>query len=200
MDAAAGGVPKRRQVSKDHAEAHDPRASKQTAHRDQKQEDEIRMVELENRARQMVVDLLAPSIMRLSRLSSMVEEIGTESKDTVEQVRRLTSEMDVVKERSELVLVFRERIEDFRQYCDVLEAKVNDSHSETSSRVQHCEDMCNAQKLNTVRIQKTADRTAQDLDVLENRLNKMVITVDEGLQRAHDHTDEESKRMEVCVK
>ncbi|CAK0849060.1 unnamed protein product, partial [Prorocentrum cordatum] len=147
-----------------------------------------------------VVDLLAPSIMRLSRLSSMVEEIGTESKDTVEQVRRLTSEMDVVKERSELVLVFRERIEDFRQYCDVLEAKVNDSHSETSSRVQHCEDMCNAQKLNTVRIQKTADRTAQDLDVLENRLNKMVITVDEGLQRAHDHTDEESKRMEVCVK
>lgn len=196
MDAL-GGAPKRRQASKE-SEASKPRAPRDQ--KDQKQEDEIRMVEMENRARKMVVDLLTPSIMRLSRLSSMVEEIGMESKDTVEQVRRLTSEMDVVKERGELMLVFRERIEDFRRYCDVLEAKVNDAHSQTFSRVQACEDSCNSQKMNYVRIEKTADRTAQDLDVLENRLNKMVIAVDEGLQRAHDHTDQESKRVDVCIK
>eukprot|EP00448_Togula_jolla_P021520 CAMPEP_0170587238 /NCGR_PEP_ID=MMETSP0224-20130122/10179_1 /TAXON_ID=285029 /ORGANISM="Togula jolla, Strain CCCM 725" /LENGTH=529 /DNA_ID=CAMNT_0010910853 /DNA_START=1 /DNA_END=1587 /DNA_ORIENTATION=- len=159
-------------------------------------EEEVKMAELECRLRAMIVEVLKPTVQRTTRLQIEYDLFVTKFERVSESLKEMSESLQEVKSYSDLVMQFKGQLDQFWDTNVAFEAKLNKQEKLTSDRFEAIERQCELEKAVSARNSRNIDRAAEDMDHFNGDLRNLQSALEAGLQKGKDQMDEEIKRLD----
>mmetsp|Transcript_84488 Transcript_84488/g.219993 ORF Transcript_84488/g.219993 Transcript_84488/m.219993 type:complete len:598 (-) Transcript_84488:25-1818(-) len=143
-----------------------------------KMEEEVRMAEMESKLREMVMDMVRPSVHKIANCKSDMEELFAMLKLQGNQLQEIAAEIQLTSERSNLILDFKHRLDDSADRLSRLDSRLSLHERDVWDRVESLEHKNDMQSGFNSTTDRTLERVMQDFDVVHTQLRRLSDALD----------------------
>eukprot|EP00933_Yihiella_yeosuensis_P038033 TRINITY_DN32007_c0_g1_i1.p1 TRINITY_DN32007_c0_g1~~TRINITY_DN32007_c0_g1_i1.p1 ORF type:complete len:603 (+),score=115.69 TRINITY_DN32007_c0_g1_i1:152-1960(+) len=161
-----------------------------------KQEEEVKLAEMEVQIRQMVLEVTKPTVERAVKLQNHCEHLQTQLNSQGEILSRLTADVAETQKNLDVVSQFKMQLNEFWESQRQLELKLADHTKDVLAKVENTEQTCKGLLSTTARLSKSIDRNAEDSEFLRMDLAKMNSSVELGIKKCKDFLESEMRRID----
>eukprot|EP00440_Ansanella_granifera_P002747 gb/GFBE01002998.1/.p1 GENE.gb/GFBE01002998.1/~~gb/GFBE01002998.1/.p1 ORF type:complete len:592 (+),score=165.49 gb/GFBE01002998.1/:1-1776(+) len=164
-----------------------------------KMEDEVKQAELEVKLRDMVLEVVAPTVERAVRLQNHCDHLSSRLESQHQIMTLMAKDTKTAMEKLDLVGELKKQLDSFWGSQRALEVKLAAHTKEVVSKVEKSDTTTSALVSQTERLNKQIIRTQEDTDFLRMDIMKIQSNVDLSLKKNKDYLDSELKRMEFNI-
>ncbi|CAE7263533.1 unnamed protein product [Symbiodinium natans] len=165
----------------------------------ERQEDEVKHARLEVRLREMVLEVVAPTVERAVRMQNHCDHLSKRIESQHGVLTLMARDVHTAMEKLGLVGEFKKQLDDFWGSQKDLELKLANHVREVLANVEQCKHDCKTLSSTTERLNKQIIRAQEDTDHLRTDIFKMQTSLDMGVKKNKDHLDFEVKRLELGI-
>lgn len=158
------------------------------------------MADIESRLRQMVLELTKPTVQRTTLLQTDCHRFEEQLESQGQQLRALADHMHEAKTRGDMVVAFKEQLDQFWEQQRELELKLGQYQRETVQRVELVEKSCENSNSFCGRLGRTVDRSQQDIDSVVQDVMRLEAAMDMGIQKSKEQIEGEVRRMDISLR
>uniref|UniRef100_A0A7S4Q2X1 Uncharacterized protein n=1 Tax=Alexandrium monilatum TaxID=311494 RepID=A0A7S4Q2X1_9DINO len=164
-----------------------------------KREDEVRLADMETKLREFVLEVVRPTIMRNVKLQTETQWLAEDVRTQSARLEKVCQQIDLLQERSDAVVTFRERLDGFAERSRALEEQLTDQRITTLTRIEQAEEAVDRQKSTCARLGLSVDRVTQDMGELTGSIRKVQAAVDQCGQKSREYMESEHKRVDLLL-
>lgn len=165
----------------------------------EKQADEVKHARLEVKLREMVLEVVAPTVERAVRMQNHCDHLAKRIESQHSVLTMMAKDVHTAMEKLGLVGEFKKQLDDFWGSQKDLELKLANHVREVLANVEQCKHDCKSLSSSTERLNKQIVRAQEDTDHLRTDIFKMQTSLDMGVKKNKDHLDFEVKRLELGI-
>jgi len=165
----------------------------------EKQADEVKHARLEVKLREMVLEVVAPTVDRAVRMQNHCDHLAKRIESQHSVLTMMARDVHTAMEKLGLVGEFKKQLDDFWGSQKDLELKLANHVREVLSNVEQCNHDCKTLTSTSERLNKQIIRAQEDTDHLRTDIFKMQTSVDMGVKKNKDHLDFEVRRLELGI-
>lgn len=165
-----------------------------------KMEDEVKVAEMESRLRELVCELVKPTVLRTCRVQSDVEELREQLKIQGEELRHAAADIASTKERSDSVVMFKVQLEELAVHLREADSRLLAHERTMSERVDGLEQRNDTQASFNLRTDRVVDRLLQDLELANAEQKRLAIQVDRGFVHTREFIAAEVATTKLSIK
>jgi len=165
----------------------------------EKQEDEVKHARLEVKLREMVLEVVAPTVERAVRMQNHCDHLSARIESQHGILTMMAKDVHRAMDKLGLVQEFKKQLDDFWGSQKDLELKLANHIREVLSNVEQCNHDCKKLTSTTERLNKQIVRAQEDSDHLRTDLFKMQTSLDMGVKKNKEYLDSETKRLELSI-
>ncbi|CAK9100879.1 USP domain-containing protein, partial [Durusdinium trenchii] len=165
----------------------------------EKQEDEVKHARLEVKLREMVLEVVAPTVERAVRMQNHCDHLSARIESQHGILTMMAKDVHRAMDQLGLVHEFKKQLDDFWGSQKDLELKLANHVREVLSNVEQCNHDCKTLTSTTERLSKQIIRAQQDSDQLRTDIFKMQTSLDMGVKKNKEYLDSETKRLELSI-
>eukprot|EP00435_Cladocopium_sp_Y103_P029593 s1796_g7.t1 len=165
----------------------------------EKQEDEVKHARLEVKLREMVLEVVAPTVERAVRMQNHCDHLSARIESQHGILTMMAKDVHRAMDKLGLVQEFKKQLDDFWGSQKDLELKLANHIREVLSNVEQCNHDCKKLTSTTERLNKQIMRAQEDSDHLRTDLFKMQTSLDMGVKKNKEYLDSETKRLELSI-
>eukprot|EP00931_Biecheleriopsis_adriatica_P068090 TRINITY_DN42122_c0_g1_i1.p1 TRINITY_DN42122_c0_g1~~TRINITY_DN42122_c0_g1_i1.p1 ORF type:complete len:608 (-),score=144.86 TRINITY_DN42122_c0_g1_i1:74-1897(-) len=163
-------------------------------------EDEIKRAELEVKLRDMVLEVVTPTVERAVKLQNHCDFLTSRLENQHDVLTLMAKDVHAAMEKLDLVSEFKVQLDGFWDSQRDLEAKLAKHTKEVMSKVEHSAQSLAAVTSQVERLNKQILRVQEDTDFIRSDMAKVQNNVDLGIKKNKDFIDSELRRMEFNIK
>lgn len=161
--------------------------------------DELKMADMESRLREMIIATVRPSIMKIANSKTKMEEIWATLKVYGNQIQEIASEMQLTSERSNLILDFKNRLDDASDRIVHLDLRLSLHEKEIFERLQVLEHKCEMQVGYNSATDRTLERVMQDFDVVHTQHRRLTASLEAATLESRHHINSEAATLKASL-
>eukprot|EP00929_Paragymnodinium_shiwhaense_P088210 TRINITY_DN4847_c0_g1_i1.p1 TRINITY_DN4847_c0_g1~~TRINITY_DN4847_c0_g1_i1.p1 ORF type:complete len:634 (+),score=215.69 TRINITY_DN4847_c0_g1_i1:92-1993(+) len=165
-----------------------------------KKEDEVHLAELEGRMRQMIIDVLKPTVHRAMNLQTEFQTLSKKQDGTLTKLQEIAASVREAKERSEAVSLFQSQLETFWDKHREVEFRMEKNDKIITGRVEAMQRDFEAQKAVSIRYGRNFERNASEMGEVKKTLQELHESMEAGMQRSKEQVQDEVRRIDASVK
>jgi hypothetical protein len=162
-------------------------------------EAEVAQAELESRLRRMITDVLRPSIAKVTKLQTDHEMMCTKFQEMIDGHQEVLSAQHEAKETSQMIGVFRSKLDEFWASNVSLEDKLTQYQRSAGLRMEELEHNLEANRNSSERLGRNLDRAMQDADRVKNNIKAMQVNFERATQKNKERMDTEVKQLHGLI-
>lgn len=162
-------------------------------------EEEVRQTEMESRLRRLITDVLKPSIVKVTRLQTDHETMCTKFQEMINSHNQVMSAQKEAKEHSEMIGVFKSKLNEFWTFNNQLDDKINNYQKAAVQRMEELEHAVELNKSSIVRLGRNFERALEDTERLSANLKTTQVNFERGIQKNREQMEREVKQIHVMI-
>lgn len=155
---------------------------------------EVQLAEMESRLRQMITEVLKPTIVKTSRLQSDHNIMCLKFQEMVDSYQDVMTAHAEVKENTKKMTLFRDKLDEFWSHGNAVEDAMATFQKETLARFEEVNQLCLSNRSSAERVDRQIDAAMKDMDGLTTVIQDMQVTLDDGIQRNKDSMETELRQ------
>lgn len=165
----------------------------------ERKEEEVKLAEMESRLRQMILEVLRPTITRTARLQTDQQETAQRLEQLAAKLQGIVDAQKQWKEQMDMMQLLKRDLQASWDKIESLESKLDKFVKASTSRLDETEQNCELQRSAAVRLGRNLDRATQDMDKFHGTLKSMEAHLEKTVQRNRDRAEGEVKRLDVAL-
>lgn len=162
-------------------------------------EQEVAMAQLEDRLRVMVIDVMKPTVKRVSVLQHEFEELRKRLVTDEDKIAQIFDSAKIARHCHDMLEVYKERLSDFWDKVLDQERASMEASNRIMRQVEAVESTCEAQGSVCQRLRDALSRVTLEMEQVHGHFSDLQAQVDSRLYRNQEHTDAEIKRIDATI-
>lgn len=162
-------------------------------------EEEVKMANMESRLRGVIIEMLKPTIVKSTKLHTDHEIMCAKFQSMIEGHNNVLAAQKEAKEHSEMVHMFKNKLDDFWEHSNDLEDKISQYQKATMVKIEETEHALELNKSNTARLGRNLDKALQDMDRIHGEIKAMQLSLEKGIQKNKERMEADIRTLQLAI-
>jgi len=162
-------------------------------------EEEVRLANMESRLRCVIIEMLRPTIAKSTKLHTDHEMMVNKFQEMIKGHQNVLNAQKEAKEHSEMVHMFKTKLDDFWQHSNELEDRISQNHKTSVAKFEETEQALELNKSNTGRLARNFDKALQDMDRIHTEIKTMQVSLEKGIQKNKERMEAEMRTLHMAI-
>lgn len=166
----------------------------------EKKEEEVKFAEMETKLRHLILEVVTPTVMRATKLNNTCEFLGAALERQGTRLGDLYEELEVCKERVDVVTTFKVTLDKFWESQRDIELQLKEFQKATIARFEESEHGAKTTNEKVTNISRNLDRVMEDIDHVNTDITRCQTQVDLGIAKNKEHIEGEVRRVDFDIR
>lgn len=161
--------------------------------------EEVKIAEVEGRLRNMILDVLRPTVASTTTLQSRAEHLQEQVTRNTEKLRLNAESIKELTERSDVMISFRDKLQMFTEHSFKTDEKLDEYKRLAVLKMEKLEHAYETQDMFLQKVERNVQRSTEDFGIHVRDFKAVKQTIDFNAVKAKENLDREMKRVNFAL-